>query len=149
MNTTIKVLLVAGAVLLATAAVIFVLRQKDTGTSTDTTGQTGLPDMQLSYVLSEETKQLYGITVTAGTDKQKGYVVVHGKACNVMNSTIQIVSKGQTTSKVVIKTLNDGRHVTEPMTVSTMMACVDSAPEHDDKALGAAITAIANSIQSY
>lgn len=149
MNTTIKVLLVAGIVLLAAAAIAFVLMQKDSTNNVDTAGEAKLTEMKLSYVLSEETKNLYGVTVAAGTDKQEGYVVVHGKACNVMNSTIQILQKGETTDKTVIKTLSDGRQVVKPMTVSTMMACVDTKPEHDDKALDAAIETLASSIQSY
>lgn len=124
------------------------LRQKSFNDA-DTASGTKLSEMKLTYVLSEATKNLYGITVTAGSGEREGYVLVHGKACNVMNSTIQIMANGETTTKTVIKTLNDGRQVVEPSTVSTMMTCVDSAPEHDDKALDAAINALANSIQSY
>lgn len=148
MNTTMKVLVTVGILAIAAAAIASVLMQKDS-TAPDMAGEAKLPDMKLSYVLSEETKNLYGVTVAAGTDKQEGYVVVHGKACNVMNSTIQILQKGKTTGKTVIKTLSDGRQVVKPMTVSTMMACVDTKPEHDDKALDAAIEALASSIQSY
>lgn len=144
MNTTIKTLLAAGLLALVIGGLVYAFMQKNSNTSV-----AKLTDMKLTYVLNDEAKKLFNITVSAGSGKQEGYVVVNGKACNTMNSTIQIIKSGETTTKKVINTLNDGRQVIEPATVSTMMACTDQKSEHDDSALTAAISAIANSLQSY
>lgn len=108
-----------------------------------------LADIQVTYTLSQSDQNLYNIKVTSSTQDGQA-VLVSGKACNNMNSTITLLPKDTTTDKKVIKTLQDGRLVLEPVTMSTLMACLDStSPQTDDQALNRVIDAIALSLQSY
>ena len=110
--------------------------------------QQKLADIQVTYELSADSQKLYNISVSAST-KDGQAVLVNAKACNTMNSTISILPKGQATDKKVIKTLNDGRQVLEPMTMSTLMACEPTTPQTDDAALNIVINNLAASLQSY
>ena len=110
--------------------------------------QQKLSDIQVTYELSADSQRLYSVQVSASTNDGQA-VLVNGKACNTMNSTISILPKGQTIDKKVIKTLNDGRQVLEPMTMSTLMACELTTPKTDDAALNSVINNIAASLQSY
>lgn len=117
-----------------------------------------ISDLKLSYQLSTANQKLYNITVLSAAqfsaqnntavDKNSGDVYVTGKACNNMTSTISILAKGSSTDKQVVKTLNDGRIVLQPITMSTLMACMDTTPATDDQALNTVIDTIAQSLQS-
>jgi hypothetical protein len=107
-----------------------------------------LPELSVTYTLTEANKAMYGIEVTSSTNEGQA-VLVHGKACNTMNSIITLLPKGQSTDKKVIKRLNDGRQVLEPMTMSTLMACMDTTPQTDDNALNVVINELAASLQNY
>lgn len=108
-----------------------------------------LADIQVTYTLSQSDQSLYNIKVASSTQDGQA-VLVSGKACNTMNSTITILPKDTTTDKKVVKTLQDGRLVLEPVTMSTLMACLDStSPQTDDQALNKVIDTIALSLQSY
>ena len=112
------------------------------------TSQQKLPDLAVTYELSEGSKRMYSIVVSSSiVDGQ--VVLVNAKACNTMNSTITILPKGKSTDKKVIKTLKDGRQVLEPMTISTLIACESTTPQTDDMALNRIINSLAASIQSY
>lgn len=108
-----------------------------------------LADIQVTYTLSQSDQNLYNIKVTSSAQDGQA-VLVSGKACNNMNSTITLLPKDTSTDKKVIKTLQDGRLVLEPVTMSTLMACLDStSPQTDDQALNRVIDAIALSLKSY
>jgi len=108
-----------------------------------------LADIQITYTLSQSDQSLYNIKVVSSTQDGQA-VLVSGKACNTMNSTITLLPKDTITDKKVVKTLQDGRLVLEPVTMSTLMACLDStSPQTDDQALNKVIDAIALSLQSY
>jgi hypothetical protein len=118
-------------------------------TSTSTEQSAGkLPDIKVTYVLSEGAQKMYNMVVESNNSEGQA-VIVHGKACNTMNSTISIIAKGTATNKKVVKTLNDGRQVLEPITMSTLMACMDTTPQTDDNALNAVINELAASLESY
>lgn len=119
-------------------------------TKIDGTSSTGkLEDIKVTYVVNADAQKLYNISVTTGeqTGSQQS-VRVHGKACNTMNGSIEILPKGKKSDKTVVKTLDDGRQVLEPMVASTMMACMEDTPATDDQALTKEINAIAASLQS-
>lgn len=151
MSKKLLVWVIAGVAIVSLGALIVVSKraQAPLPSPAPLTGtEQRLTELNVTYVLPNDVKTLYGMTVTANTDSGQA-VQVHGKACNTMNSTITILAKGAVTDKKVIKTLNDGRQVLEPMTMSTLMACAETTPQTDDAALNAVINNLAASIQSY
>lgn len=114
-----------------------------------------LDNLQVTYQVKESYKKLYDIQVLgiAKSDPESGdmdTVRISGKACNNQNGNFTVISGDEVVDKIVLKTLEDGRHVLDSPIVSTMMACIDmSGPKYDDAALSKIISDIAKSIESY
>lgn len=114
----------------------------------NTNSEQKLSDINVTYTLSQSDQNLYSIKVSSSTQDGQA-VLVNAKACNTMNSTITILPKDSQTDKKVVKTLNDGRLVLEPMTMSTLMACEPITAQTDDTALNGVINSLADSLQSF
>lgn len=118
-----------------------------------------ISDLRVTYELSAPLQKLYNIQVMSAVESAKingttvdssnGDIFISGKACNNMSGTIPLVAKGQSTDKTIVKTLNDGRKVLEPLTMSTMMACMDTTPATNDQTLSKVFNDIAASLQSF
>jgi hypothetical protein len=114
----------------------------------DTSSNNSLPSLQLTYEVNASAAELYNIVVSA-PETESQTVQIAGQACNNMSGSVDILPKGSSTDKQVIKTLDDGRLVLEPVTISTLKACEGGGPELDDQLLNDEILNIAKSLQSY
>jgi hypothetical protein len=114
----------------------------------DTSSNNSLPSLQLTYEVNASVAELYNIVVSAQESKAQ-IVQIAGQACNNMSGSVDILPKGSSTDKQVIKTLDDGRLVLEPVTISTLKACEGGGPELDDQLLNDEILNVTKSLQSY
>lgn len=152
MSKNTVILAVVGVVVVSLVGLVFMSEQTQAPSTiivkSNHASSNKLPDLSVSYTLAESNKTMYSMVVSSSITEGQA-VLVQGKACNTMNSTITLLPKGQTTDKKVVKTLTDGRQVLEPMTMSTLMACEPTTPQTDDTALNAVINDLAASLQSY
>lgn len=150
-----KQTIIAATLFAAVLAIFFYLlvgpkvqNSNESSPPTETSENNSLPSLQLTYEVNASAAELYKIVVIA-PESEVQIVQISGQACNNLSGSVDILPKGSTTEKQVIKTLDDGRLVLEPITISTLKACEGGGPELNDQLLNDEIVNIAKSLQSY